>query len=399
MTSLALRGPLRRWMAVVHRWTGLAVMAGLLVASVTGSWLAFRTEIDRWLNPGLRIVAPGPARLSLAEIASRVEVRFPDARASTLMLPEGPTDAIGVYLRPAGTTPLDVDQVFVNPYTGAILGARSTSRAVLSKACLDPVVMRVHYSLLLGGWGLTLMGTCAALWLATSLVGVALAWPGAWTRGRSWVPVLSAETTRGAYRANYQLHRAVGWWLLPVLVVLAFTSVYLNLPQYVVPVVAAFSPLTPVPAGGEPVPEDDVRVSQDAALASLRALLPEARPSSVLRDLGRGRHSILFHLPGDVSPQGDNFAFVDLRTGAVTAVRRPGTATAGDRFLRWLYPLHTGAAFGWPGRVLVGISGVAVAFLNASGFYVWWVKWRMRRRAAGVDGASSSGFRLRSGVS
>ena len=50
------------------------------------------------------------------------------------------------------------------------------------------------------------------------------------------MPILSVRANRGAYQVNYQAHRAFGVWFFPVLVVLAFTSFYQNMPQYVRPV-------------------------------------------------------------------------------------------------------------------------------------------------------------------
>ena len=112
-----------------------------------------------------------------------------------------------------------------------------------------------------------------------------------------------------------------------------------------------------------------------------RAKLLQAKTNNIFRDFNNGRHSVYFHLPEDANPQGDDFALVDLRTGEVTALRRPLVGTAGDRFMAWLYPLHTGGAFGWTGRLLIALSGVVMVVLNATGLYVWWVKWRMRRRS------------------
>jgi uncharacterized iron-regulated membrane protein len=51
MRSLAVHGWPRRWLTRLHRWSGLVIMACLLVAAVTGTWLVFRVELDRWFNP------------------------------------------------------------------------------------------------------------------------------------------------------------------------------------------------------------------------------------------------------------------------------------------------------------------------------------------------------------
>ena len=173
-------------------------------------------------------------------------------------------------------------------------------------------------------------------------------------------------------------------WFLPVLTVLAFTSLYQNLPQFIRPIVHAFSPLAERPSG-RPIPYGVPMISPDLAVDRLKQRLPDARPSSIGRDLYNGRYSILFHLPGDLSPSGDSRAFVDLGSGEITGLRLVATSSAGDRFLTWIFPLHTGTAFGMPGRIVIAVAGVVLIGLMISGFYVWGVKWQMRRaRSAGL---------------
>jgi uncharacterized iron-regulated membrane protein len=355
-------------------------MAPMLVAALTGTWLVFRVELDRLVNPQLRTVPPAEGRVSLTSIVERVERRFPHAQLQALILPERSDDSIAIYLRSTDATELEWDQVFVNPHDGAILGGRSTSRLVFAREYVDPIVDRLHYSLLMNGAGLYFMGIVAAVWLGTGIVGLALAWPRAWYRFAGWIPVLRTRFSRGTYQANYRSHRAIGVWMLPVLTLLAFTSLYQNLPQLVRPVVNVFSPLAERPTGRPVLPGQPI-VDPDTAVANLARQVPGARATSIGRDLLNGRYTIVFHTPGDLSPQGDNRAFVDLTSGAVVALRMPAASSSGDRFLAWIFPLHTGTAFGWPGRVVIALAGVSLVALIASGFYVWGSKWRMRRRA------------------
>jgi uncharacterized iron-regulated membrane protein len=379
MRALALHGAIRRWLTRLHRWSGLVIMACMLVAAITGTWLTFRVEMDRLVNPELRLVQPGDRAVSLASIADAAEKRFPNSMVQALILPERPEDSIGVYLQSRRADARAFDQVFFNPYDGTYLGGRSTSGMVFDRAHVDPMIDRLHYSLWMNGWGLWLMGIVALVWLATSFVGLTLAWPHLWLRIVGWLPILSARTTRGSYQTNYQLHRAAGVWFLPVLVILAFTSLYQNLPQFVRPFVHALSPLSEPPAG-TPLPGDAAIVSPDRAVENLKARLPEARPSSIGKHPESGRYSILFHLPGDLSPQGENWAFVDLASGEVIGLKLTATSSAGDKFLTWIFPLHTGTAFGMPGRIVIAAAGLVLVGLMVTGLYVWAVKWRMRRR-------------------
>jgi uncharacterized iron-regulated membrane protein len=375
--SLALRGGLRRWLTRLHRWAGLLIMACMLVAAITGTWLVFRLEMDRLVNPHLRIVKPGTSRVSLASIVEAAEHRFPTSVAQALTLPERPEDSIGVYLQSRDPAAADFDQLFFNPYDGAFLGGRSTSRLVFTREHLDPLIDRLHYSLWMNSWGLWLMGIVAGVWLITSIVGLALAWPRPWLHITGWLPILSARVDRGPYQANYQFHRAAGVWFLPVLIVLAFTSLYQNLPQFVRPIVHAFSALTERPPG-RPLQDGATTISPDRAIDELRERFPAARPSSIGIDRFSSRYSVLFHLPGDLSPEGENWAFVDMVTGEIAGMKLTATSSAGDRLLTWIFPLHTGTAFGMPGRIVIALAGVALVGMLVTGFYIWGVKWRMR---------------------
>jgi hypothetical protein len=97
--SLAVRGGLRRSLARLHRWAGLVIMACMLVAAITGTWLVFRVEMDRLVNPHLRVVQPGTSHVSLASIVEAAERRLPNSVAQALNLQERPEDSIGVYLQ------------------------------------------------------------------------------------------------------------------------------------------------------------------------------------------------------------------------------------------------------------------------------------------------------------
>jgi uncharacterized iron-regulated membrane protein len=380
MALLAVRGTIRRVVTRLHRWTGLAIMACLLVAAVTGTWLTFRVEMDRLVNPDLRTVAPGPRQVPLASIVDAILQRFPRASVHTLILQDRPDDSISAYLDSDDGGALDADRVFYDPYTGRYLGASNTRGLVLARANVDPLIDRLHYSLWIDTWGLPLMGVVALLWLVTSGIGLLLSWPSAWLRLRGWMAVLVARTDRGAYQSNYQLHRAIGVWFFPVWIILAFTSFYQNLPQFVRPVVSALSPLATPPAG-HPVAADAPIVSPDRALQSLAARFPEGRAQSIGVDRRNGRYAVLFRLPGDLATNGDNWVFVDLTSAAIVGELIGSRSGAGDRFLAWIFPLHTGTAFGLAGRICIAAAGLSLVGVMATGLFVWGTKWRMRRRA------------------
>lgn len=70
----------------------------------------------------------------------------------------------------------------------------------------------------------------------------------------------------------------------------------------------------------------------------------------------------------------------DRYSGKVLDVDDPGIGRAGEVFVQWQWPLHSGQAFGWIGRILVFLAGLACPLLFATGLIRWMQKRRARQR-------------------
>lgn len=177
------------------------------------------------------------------------------------------------------------------------------------------------------------------------------------------------------------MHRVGGVLLTPVLLVLAFTSIDLNMRALVIPLVARMSPLSTAARGsGTGYGDRDPIVSPDAAMAIASRAVPGARLDRFSRDFRNGWYTVRLHLPGDPGWNGNNLVSVDFMSGDVKLRRLAANDTAGDRFLNWQLPLHAGRFWGWVGPALIAFTGLVLVLLNATGFYMWWWKWRPRRR-------------------
>ena len=98
---------------------------------------------------------------------------------------------------------------------------------------------------------------------------------------------------------------------------------------------------------------------------------------------------------GDRYERGDTNVYVSIQDGAILETRSLFGDTAGDGFLGWQRPLHTGEVFGVTGKLIVLVLGLVPVFLGATGIYLWlWRKLRGRRtqtrqiRAPGGAGVS-----------
>ncbi|OZI53704.1 PepSY-associated TM helix domain-containing protein [Bordetella genomosp. 5] len=389
------------WVAV-HRYVGLTTLVLLLVNALTGSVLAFQHELDRWLNPRLFILEqPGPP-LSPEALIARVEAANPRLRVTLLPLDPRPGDAIElrVAARPAADagarTPLGFDRLFVDPATGAVLGQRQWAAFKLDRPHFMGWMNQLHRTLHLPApWGMWLVGGLALAWLLASIIGAWLTLPrlagGLRAIWHKWTPAWQIKRGASRQRLTFDLHRAGGLWTLLMAIMLAGTGVYFNLGNELFrPAVRLFSPVTPHPVQSLPRQAAPARAPAygiDTAIARARGHLPApARDflpwyASHLPD--KGVYRIAFKEDGmreRALRLRYEQVFIDDQTGALRGMTGYDSGTAGDRFLIWQYPLHTGRILGWAGQALVAVSGLVVAMLCATGLLVWNARRRARRK-------------------
>jgi uncharacterized iron-regulated membrane protein len=379
---------MRAIFARLHRWVGLTVAGFLAVAGLTGSLIVFYQELDRALNPELFYAPATSQPLSLSTLAARVEAQLPGAHVTMLSVPP-PGRASEVWV--SGKA-LSYDQVFADPASGRVLGKRKWGEARLSRAALMPMIYLFHYSLKLPGvWGILVMGIVACLWSIDCFVALVLTLPRSapfWTK---WGPAWRIKRGASAYRFQFDLHRAGGLWLWAVLLVLATSSVALNLPEQVFrPILKTFTTLSPTTASlRPPAAPHAARVSFDDAL---RLAGPDAkRPQWVFRE--PGYVGVSYGSNGDKGLDGFGLSTVvfDDRTGVRVLYQQAGRGQLADIYAGMQYQLHSGRILGWPGRLLVCLAGLAVAMLSVTGVMIWLRKrsarilTRRRRRAVTTD--------------
>ena len=422
-----VHGRLRRVVRQVHLVSAWVFGVMFLLAGLTGMPLAWVDELDAALNPQLFKVAPPsgqlialpvqwePERVQRAVEAISADTRY--GRPDGVSLSAEPDHAWVFSYRikrdPASLTALDrTRQVMWDPYAHTVKGERVWGEAGLSRPQLMPTLFFIHRYLLLGEAGKTVMGVSGLALLVTSLVGLVLWWPKAtWSAVRKSLTVRTRASTQAF---NASLHRAMGILALPVLTVIGFSGWYLNLPNWVTPLVSAVSTVTPndkvrnaplpaplrtvqasgtpadvsaqegVPATGKPAP---IGVARAMEIAGAR--FPDARVSRVSLSSGAAApYEVRMRQPDEVRKgPGNTRVSIDAYQGALLKVRDPLTAPAGDRFLGWQFPLHTGEAFGLPGRLLVTVAGFALLVFVYTGILMWlqrrFPKKKARARPAG----------------
>jgi uncharacterized iron-regulated membrane protein len=290
---------------------------------------------------------------------------------------------------------LDFNQIAVDPATGDVQGRREWGAVSLARLNLIPFIYKLHYTLQLpftGGVdiGTWLMGIVGIVWLFDSAVALWLSFPSF----KAWRKSFAFRLTRGGYALTFDLHRSGGVWIWGLLVIVALTSVSMNLSAPVVrPIVSMFSTLTPDPINNpeilrKPEPGDQAlsreRIVQLAEQAGKAQSLKVA-PGGLYYAEFLHAYGVGFYATGNDHGDfglGNPWMYWDAATGKQLGAQIPGKGTAGDIFMQVQFPLHSGRILGLGGRILVSAMGIAVAVLSATGWLIWLKKLNARRRSA-----------------
>lgn len=387
----------RQPLVKLHRWAGLFMAGFLIVVGLTGSMLVFWQELNEVLAPTLYPGQRPGAELPAGALALRAEALVPGSRATTVYLGYPGTVWVGVEARP-GAPPLGYDYVYLDPVTGRELGTVTWGAWPTTLGAVMPFVYHLHETLAMGSAGGLLLGVVALIWTIDCFIAFYLTLPrptASSPRGffRRWQPAWLVKVRAPAFRLNFDLHRAGGLWPWAMLLVLAWSSVYLNLrPVYSATTSLFFeyepsvveSPAAAARGEGQATPSEREPMgwteAQDVAVRLMDTQAREHR-FTVERPLALYllRHARLFEYrvrsSRDIGDKyGSTSIYFDAESGALRQLRLPTGQASGNTITTWLVALHTANVFGWPFRLLVCAVGVVIAMLSVTGLNIWLYK-------------------------
>lgn len=388
---------MRASLVVLHRWFGLFIAVFLFVSGLTGAVISWDHEIDEWLNPQLfEAHSEGPVQTPQA-LAAQLEARDPRLQVGFMPLYTEPGHSFGVSVNPridpatGKAYELDFNQIALDPVTGEEQGRRMWGAVSLSRENLMPFLYKLHYSMHIpDGFGIELgillFGIVAIVWTLDCFIALWLSFP----RWRVWRKSLAFRWKQGGYKLNFDLHRSGGVWIWGLLLILAVTSVSMNLNVQVTrPLVELFSPLTPSPfASRTPVSLDQQQQPGISRAEAVSLAAIEATRLGLEKPAGGVFYSPEFDVYGVGFYTADNdhgdgglgnpWLYLDGQSGVLVGTQIPGTGSAGDIFMQAQFPLHSGRILGMPGRILVSLLGLVVAMLSLTGIVIWAKKRRSR---------------------
>jgi uncharacterized iron-regulated membrane protein len=386
----------RQFFVWLHRWAGLTMTGFSILVGLTGSLLAFLPELNHWLAPRLYPGSHAGVELDAATIARRAEALIPKARVNSIDLGVVGTATVGLEPRP-DAPPLDFDTLYLDPVNGEELGRLKSGGVPATLNEIMPFIYKLHSALAvddIGGW---ILGIVALLWTIDCFVAFYLTLPLSHHRGGKsfftrWKPAWLVKWSASNYRVNFDLHRAGGLWLWAMLLVFAWSGVYMDLNGFYSRATSLFTDYEqPVWARPAPPPREDTREPLEWGVAQeiARRLIDEQarrhgfrieRPLAFYFMREKGLYEYRVRSSRDIGDKnGQTSIDFDAHTGALENVNLPTGQHAGATLTTWLIELHTANLFGLPYRIFVCGLGMVIVMLSVTGVYIWLKKRRARK--------------------
>lgn len=395
----------RRFWLVIHRWAGLYMAGFLVVAGLTGAVLAFDAQINNWLNPEPQAMPMMGTRqldgFTLREKALKIE---PRAFINFVPLNFRPAEPYYFYLEPKSDPAtgkpfnLDCTGLTLDPCTGAVLSRETDERLwPVTRRNLTSVIFALHTSLACGDYGRWAFGIAAMIWSIDCFVGLFLTLPvGSAGPQRNWLARWMRSwqfTWRGrTYRVQFNLHRALGLWVWPLLFLFAISSVHFNLPEIYNPAMHRLfkAPALPGDLPDLPTPRPEPALSWREAAAIGERLTNQVCAEHDLERRNsagamwftyypeKGVFSYPAHGATDI---GEHYpattVYFDGETGALKAVDFASHGNMAKAITTFADALHNGTLGGLWEHLLIFFTGISIAALSGGGVYIWWKRRRL----------------------
>lgn len=372
----------------LHLAAGLTVGLVVLVMSVTGVLLMYEQQITEWANRGYRSApAPGVRPLPVETLIAKALAARPEATPSNVTMQSDPAAPAAVRLGRELT-------VYLNPYTGQVLGEGSPQARAFFRAVTD-------WHRWLGardekrdaGRAVTGAANLAFLFLVVS--GFYLWFPRKW----AWLQVKNVTWFRRGLSSkarDFNWHNVIGFWMAVPLFLVVLSAVLISYPwaNDLLFRLVGEEPPARRGAGGSERPRGESRAPkadtvdlagldelwaraerQVPGWQSLSLRLPEEAGDPAVFSIsqgGRGRPDLRAQLS------------LDRQTGEVAKWEPFASQSRGRRLRSWARWVHTGEAGGLLGQTLAGLASAGATVLVWTGGALAWRRFFPRRRKQSV---------------
>ncbi|SDR77876.1 Uncharacterized iron-regulated membrane protein [Gillisia sp. Hel1_33_143] len=355
-----------------HKIIGLVTGIIIFVVAITGCCWVFKEEIESLTSKEIYIEPQSTAILTPSEVKTIAEDVFPENTIHGAIYGKTNENIEVVFY---DLEPEFYKSVFIAPYTGEILKINDHFSGFFA------FVLKGHTRLWLPAWlGEEIIAISVLLFVIIMISGFILWLPKKTKNLKHRLKFNWKKTTRWK-RKNFDLHSIVGFYSIPLAIILAFTGLVMSYDW--------FQKSVYVTIGGEKNPTFLIPENMNSPENISASTLPIDLLLPKLKNENPKAKSFEIHYPYNASESiyvevtntdgiyyDSDFLFFD--QNSLEEIKSPSIygryedAKIADKILRMNYDIHIGAIGGIAGKILAFLISLTIASLPVTGILLWY---------------------------
>lgn len=367
-------------MGLFHLWLGLLSSVVICIVCLTGCIYAFKKQIIDVYNYDKVFVNPSEKSIDVAEIQQYFSSQNKEIKS--LFIPESKKRSWVVsYTDEAKNT----ISTYFDPYQRKELGIGDNA---LDGFFQD--VLGLHRNLLLGEVGRQIVGASVLIFVLLLFSGLIL-----------WIPKkikhlkqsLTIKWSAKPQRVNYDLHRTLGVYSLPFLLIIAITGLYITYPWVKNSLIVGLGGTSIYEEkAGQEAEDDFAKLMEDMLARQEEKEIQDVENISLVEVLNEVQKHLNYEGNTTMTmPSAENPRYHIIKINAENwlgallpdeiSLDRQGNLKSKDlfweksldkQFTAIVSPLHTGAIMGLPSIIFYFILSLIGFLLPITGFLIWW---------------------------
>lgn len=368
-----------RW----HFFAGLIAIPVFITLAITGIIYLFKPQLDPIVYPHLLRVTPLEKSILDSDIVESAKKAYPEAKVDYYIPQESKNSSAMIGLTSPDKISFDV---FVNPYTGDVLGRRD------QESYYQNIVKKIHGELLLGKYGDWIVELVSCWGLILIITGLYLWWPRDKKIYGVWIPRLR-EGQRTFWR---DLHVVIGIYSSVFICFLIITGLpwsgfwgdkfakvwtrfpdqqFENIPKsdLLAKELNKGEQIVPWAVENSKLPVSTINGNKQISIDAITLFAKEKNaPAGYKIAYPRNETSIftVSAFPGD--PQKEITVHIDQYSGKVLADINYDQYSPFAKAVEYGIALHQGLYFGWLNQLIALLTCLALITICISGAIMWW---------------------------
>lgn len=377
--------------AWLHLWAGLVTGVVVVIISVTGCIMVFDEELFSFFHKDLiQVNRTGPMR-PVSELLASAQSAVGKKTINLIRVGEDGESYVFSTSKINKRADINLsyfsqfkykDDIYVNPYTAKVLGVIDTRYEFFN------VVEQLHRQLLLvKPVGSVIVGSCVLLFLLMMITGFILWLP---KNYRQLKKSISIKWNAKFKRVNYDVHNSLGFYVLPVAMLIAITGLTWSFKWWEKGIYNLFGSAKKV---------ELIRKAPQLATADTGKNQIDVIYNDMVRRVGQNYKGLGFSLPekaekvvmvyvyGKTNTDGwrnMSYYYYDSRTGKLFDKMEHASKPLGLKWRNSNKDIHTGRIYGLPTQILAFLASLICASLPITGFLIWWGKRNKQPKAKRV---------------